>query len=170
MARIAPRKRSALALPRDRDQLTLELEGKSVALTNLRKLFWSDGLTKRDLLQHLLHFDLDPTPGASFDDVRAAALLVREPLAALGMKVLVKTTGSRGLHLYVPIERGPTQKQVWGVAKQVAFAAAAQHPELLIAEYRVAKRPSGRVLVDYSQNAWGRTLASIYSSRPRPCT
>ncbi len=42
------------------------------------------------------------------------------------------------------------------------------HPALITAEYRVAKRPHGRVLVDYNQNAWGRTLASIYSVRPRP--
>ena len=45
---------------------------------------------------------------------------------------------------------------------------AARHPELMTAEYRVAKRPRGRVLVDYNQNAWGRTLASVYSVRPRP--
>src|SRR5215471_3317958 len=43
-----------------------------------------------------------------------------------------------------------------------------RHPQLITAEYRVAKRPHGRVLVDYNQNAWGRTLASIYSVRPRP--
>jgi bifunctional non-homologous end joining protein LigD len=42
------------------------------------------------------------------------------------------------------------------------------HPALITAEYRVAKRPSGRVLVDYNQNAWGRTLASVYSVRPKP--
>ena len=45
---------------------------------------------------------------------------------------------------------------------------AARHPALITAEYKVAKRPRGRVLVDYNQNAWGRTLASIYSVRPRP--
>ena len=44
---------------------------------------------------------------------------------------------------------------------------AARHPALVTAEYRVAKRPRGRVLVDYNQNAWGRSLASIYSVRPR---
>jgi bifunctional non-homologous end joining protein LigD len=45
---------------------------------------------------------------------------------------------------------------------------AVRHPALMTAEYRVARRPRGRVLVDYNQNAWGRTLASIYSVRPRP--
>ena len=60
------------------------------------------------------------------------------------------------------------QKQVWTFAKALAQELAARHPELMTAEYRVAKRPQGRVLVDYNQNAWGRTLASIYSVRPRP--
>jgi bifunctional non-homologous end joining protein LigD len=45
---------------------------------------------------------------------------------------------------------------------------AARHPRTLTSEYRIAKRPAGRVLVDYNQNAWGRTLASVYSVRPRP--
>src|SRR5205085_10721879 len=45
---------------------------------------------------------------------------------------------------------------------------AARQPQIITAEYRVAKRPRGRVLVDYNQNAWGRTLASVYSVRPRP--
>jgi bifunctional non-homologous end joining protein LigD len=70
--------------------------------------------------------------------------------------------------VYVPIVRGPTQKQVWGFAKQFAQSLEQLRPELITAEYRVAKRPEGHVLVDYNQNAWGRTLASIYSVRPKP--
>ena len=84
------------------------------------------------------------------------------------MKPLVKTSGSKGLHVYVPIVRGPAQKAVWTFAKALAVELAARHPALMTSEYRVAKRPRGRVLVDYNQNAWGRTLASIYSVRPRP--
>ena len=84
------------------------------------------------------------------------------------MAPIVKTTGSRGLHVYVPIVRGPTQKQVWSFAKRFAFDLAALRPDVVTAEYRIAKRPAGRVLVDYNQNAWGRTLASAYSPRPRP--
>ena len=93
-----------------------------------------------------LHFDLDPVPDAGFERVRETARVLRIALQGLGMTPLVKTTGSRGLHLYVAIVRGPTQKQVW----------------------TFAKRPPDRVLVDYNQNAWGRTLASVYSPRPRP--
>ena len=115
-----------------------------------------------------VHFDLDPGPGASWENVLACGLIVRDALGALKMPSLVKTTGSKGLHIYVPIVRGPVQKDVWTFAKALAGELAARHPALMTSEYRVAQRPRGRVLVDYNQNAWGRTLASIYSVRPRP--
>lgn len=115
-----------------------------------------------------VHFDLDPGPGAMFDQVRETAAIVREALEALTMKPLVKTSGSKGMHVYVPIVRGPVQKQVWTFAKALAVELASRHPALMTSEYRVAKRPTGHVLVDYNQNAWGRTLASIYSVRPTP--
>ena len=115
-----------------------------------------------------VHFDLDPGPGAQWAHVLECGLIVREALETLKMPPLVKTTGSRGLHVYVPIERGPVQKQVWTFAKALAVELAARNPKLMTAEYKVVKRPHGRVLVDYNQNAWGRTLASIYSVRPRP--
>jgi len=113
-----------------------------------------------------VHVDLDPGPGVRFDKVLDAALIVRDALEALGMTPLVKTTGSKGVHIYVPIVRGPLQKQVWHFAKALAQTLADRHPTLLTSEYRIAKRPKGRVLVDYNQNAWGRTLASVYSPRP----
>jgi bifunctional non-homologous end joining protein LigD len=64
--------------------------------------------------------------------------------------------------------RGPLQKQVWSFAKSFSKELAARNPKIITAEYRVAKRPAGRVLVDYNQNAWNRTLASVYSVRPKP--
>jgi len=115
-----------------------------------------------------LHFDLDPVGEIEFATLREAAGVVNETLGALGMPTWVKTTGSRGLHVYVPIVRGPTQKQVWEVSKTIALDVARRHPRLLTAVYKKAARPAGRVLVDYNQNAWGRTLASVYSVRPRP--
>lgn len=115
-----------------------------------------------------LHFDLDPVPDASFGRVLETALRVREALDEMRIPSYPKTTGSRGIHIYVPIVRGPVQKQVWIFAKRTARELAARHPELITAEYRIHKRPAGRVLVDYNQNAWGRTLASVYSVRPTP--
>ncbi|PYO05713.1 MAG: hypothetical protein DMD75_27180 [Candidatus Rokuibacteriota bacterium] len=110
----------------------------------------------------------DPVKGATFVQVREAALIVRETLDSLKMPSYPKTTGSRGIHVYVPIVRGPTQKDVWSIAKTISVSLAGAHPQLLTAEYRVARRPTERVLVDYNQNAWGRTLASVYSVRPHP--
>lgn len=115
-----------------------------------------------------VHFDLDPGKGATFDHVRECALIVKDALESLGMKPLVKTSGSKGMHVYVPIVRGPLQKAVWTFAKALAVELASRHPALMTSEYRVAKRPAGRVLVDYNQNRWGSTLASIYSVRPTP--
>jgi len=113
-----------------------------------------------------LHFDLDPGAGATFDHVRETGLILREALDTLKMPSLVKTTGSKGLHVYVPIVHGPEQKEVWYFAKQLSSLLAQRHPKLMTAEYRKEKRPPGRVLVDYNQNRWGATLASIYSVRP----
>jgi len=115
-----------------------------------------------------LHFDLDPVDPAPFDRVREVALMIRDELERMGARAYAKTTGSSGIHVYVPIVRGPVQKQVWSFAKSFALEMARRAPGLATAEYRVARRPAGRVLVDYNQNAWGRTLASIYSIRPRP--
>jgi bifunctional non-homologous end joining protein LigD len=115
-----------------------------------------------------LHFDLDPGPGADFARVREVALRVREILDSLKIPTYPKTTGSKGIHVYIPIVRGPLQKEVWTFAKAIAIELESRHPEIITAEYRKVKRPYGRVLVDYNQNAWGRTLASIYSVRPTP--
>jgi bifunctional non-homologous end joining protein LigD len=148
-------------------------------IDNIPSLLWVINLGCIDLNQwyarcdevyrpDYLHFDLDPGEGASFTQVREAALILRETLETLRMQPLVKTTGSRGMHVYVPIVRGPDQKAVWTFAKVVAIELASRHRGLMTSEYRVANRPKGRVLVDYNQNRWGSTLASIYSVRPRP--
>ena len=115
-----------------------------------------------------LHFDLDPVGPTPFESVLEAALLVRDALSSLKIQSYAKTTGSRGIHVYVPIARGPLQKQVWAFAKTFSQELASRHPSVITAEYRIAKRPPGHVLVDYNQNAWNRTLASVYSVRPKP--
>jgi bifunctional non-homologous end joining protein LigD len=115
-----------------------------------------------------VHFDLDPVEGTPFATVREVALAVRDGLEGLGMKPVVKTTGSSGMHVYVAIVRGPLQKQVWTFAKAFAQALEKAHPDIATAEYKIANRPAGRVLVDYNQNRWGATLASVYSVRAKP--
>ena len=148
-------------------------------VNNLASLLWVVNLGCIDLNQwyatcddvnrpDYLHFDLDPTPGAHFHHVLETACAVREQLDAIQIPSYPKTTGSRGIHIYCPIVRGPLQKQVWTFAKKFAQELAGKFPQLITAEYRVAKRPEAHVLVDYNQNAWGRTLASVYSVRPKP--
>jgi bifunctional non-homologous end joining protein LigD len=114
-----------------------------------------------------LHFDLDPN-NAPFAAVREAALIVRDALTTLGMTPYAKTSGSKGMHVYVAIKRGPEQHTVWSLAKSISFELAKAHKDLLTSEYKIAKRPANRVLLDYNQNRLGATLASIYSVRPTP--
>src|SRR5437773_1244875 len=85
-----------------------------------------------------LHFDLDPTPGAKFQHVLETALLVRRALDELEIRSYAKTTGSRGIHIYVPIVRGPKQKEIWKFVKALAEAMEARHPNIITAEYRVS--------------------------------
>ena len=94
--------------------------------------------------------------------------LVRDALAELKISSYPKTTGSRGLHIYVPIVRGPVQKQVWTFAKSVAKKLEADHGGVITAEYRVAKRPDRHVLADYNQNAWAARWLQSNSVRPKP--
>jgi bifunctional non-homologous end joining protein LigD len=115
-----------------------------------------------------LHFDLDPVKGATWAQMLETADIVHKALTQLKLPAFIKTTGSRGFHIYVPIVRGPTQKEVWTFAKQFAMSLAMLRSDLITVEYRVAKRPRQRVLLDYNQNAWGQTLASVYSVRPQP--
>jgi len=115
-----------------------------------------------------LHFDLDPGEEVGFAQVVETAHAVNDTLRDLGMPTYAKTTGSRGIHVYVPIVRGPTQKDVWTVAKTISLDITRRHPRLTTAVYRKEIRPRDRVHVDFNQNAWGRTLASVYSVRPRP--
>ena len=120
--------------------------------------------TKPDFLV----IDLDPQEGAPFEKVRVAALHVKEALDAWGLPACIKTSGKSGLHLYVPIVRGPTQREVHAVARDLAIAIAARHPRLFTTEYRIAARPRGTVLLDFNQNSAGHTLAGAYSVRPTP--
>ena len=115
-----------------------------------------------------LHFDLDPGDGTTFEQACECSLILRDALTSLGMKPYVKTTGSRGLHVYVALKRGPLQETVHSFAKALATELTSRNPRLMTVGYRVSARPKGRVVVDYKQNAWGQTLASIYSVRPKP--
>jgi len=110
-------------------------------------------------------FDLDPAEGAVFDDVVAVARLVKETLDLLDLEGFPKTSGSRGIHVLVPIARRSSFAETREFAAVVAGALARAHPGLVTTEWAREKRRG--VLVDANQNAPGKTNASVYSVRPR---
>ena len=115
-------------------------------------------------------FDLDPSEGVGFEEVIEVARLVKETLDLLELESFPKTSGSRGIHVLVPIARRHTFAEVREFAGIVAGALARAHPGLVTTEWTRQKRRG--VLVDANQNGPGRTNATVYSVRPRagrPC-
>jgi bifunctional non-homologous end joining protein LigD len=110
-------------------------------------------------------FDLDPSEGSGFDEVIEVALLVKQALDVLELESVPKTSGSRGIHVLVPITRRHRFDEVREFAGIVAGALARAHPGLVTTEWTRAKRKG--VLVDANQNGPGKTTASVYSVRPR---
>ncbi|MEV7419075.1 DNA ligase polymerase domain-containing protein [Streptomyces sp. NPDC089919] len=111
-------------------------------------------------------FDLDPGPPATVVECCATAGWLRERLTADGFHVFAKTSGSKGLHLSVPLEPTPAE-QVSAYAKQLAQEAERELPELVVHRMAKALRP-GKVFVDFSQNAAAKTTAAPYTLRARP--
>ncbi len=112
-----------------------------------------------------LIFDLDPPNG--FEQARGAAPLVRDLLTRLGLVSFVMTTGSRGLHVLVPLDRSATFDTVRGFARAAATHLAEQHPDTLTVEARIAKRGQ-RLFLDTTRNAYAQTGVAPYAVRARP--
>jgi bifunctional non-homologous end joining protein LigD len=110
-------------------------------------------------------FDLDPAEGATFEDVITVARLVKDTLDLLELEACPKTSGSRGIHILVPVARRHTFGDAREFAAIVAGALARAHPGLVTTEWSRKKRKG--VLVDANQNRLGATNASVYSIRPR---
>jgi bifunctional non-homologous end joining protein LigD len=110
-------------------------------------------------------FDLDP-PDDGFALAIRIAHLVREALEELGLRSYVKTSGADGIHVLVPITRRSTFDETYEFAERVSRSLEVQHPGLATTEW--LKRKRSGVLVDHRQNGWGKTIASVYSVRPRP--
>jgi bifunctional non-homologous end joining protein LigD len=111
--------------------------------------------------------DLDPSPGSRYQDVVDIALVVKELLDNLGLRSYPKTSGSAGLHIYIPVEAVYTYEQVRKFAHVLASMVTEVLPHIATIERAVKKR-SHKVYVDYLQNVLGKTLSSVYSVRPRP--
>ena len=109
--------------------------------------------------------DLDPGEGATFAKVLDVARWVRDELDALDVPGVPKTSGSRGLHVYIPLPRHTTYESGLLLCQLVATIVATKHPRVATIERKVAARPRGTVYVDYLQNILGKTLATAYSAR-----
>lgn len=123
---------------------------------------------RRDRLDRpdLLVIDLDP-PEEDFDAAVEAALLVLDVLEELGLASGTKTTGGKGLHIVVPIERRTDQAELKRAAARLTAIAVARRPDLVTDAFRKAKR-RGRVMLDPSRNGLGATIVAPYSPRARP--
>lgn len=112
-------------------------------------------------------FDLDVLRPELFEKALQVALLLRDALNEMGLHGYPKTSGGDGVHVYVPIERGPSYTQTRSFANAVAVRLERVHPTLVSTASAMAGREQ-KVLVDYAQNALGKTTVAAYSVRPRP--
>ena len=112
-------------------------------------------------------FDFDPSPGSDWDQVVAAVRLTKVALDRLGLEGYPKLSGSRGMHVYVPLEPVHDYARVRRFVAAVAAQLVAANPDDLTIEWDRSKR-EGRVLIDHNRNASGQTVVSVYSVRPRP--
>jgi len=125
---------------------------------------WSSRVDKPERPDWVM-FDLDPAEGATFEDVVTVARLVKDTLDLLELEGYPKTSGSRGIHILMPVARRHTFAEAREFASIVAGALARAHPGLVTTEWSKQKRKG--VLVDANQNRPGATNASVYSVRPR---
>jgi len=160
-SRERPRQRRRIDAPLVNDELAL-LWMTNMACIDLNT--WYSRVDRLDRPDFVL-FDLDPSPDVGFPETVQVALLVKEALDTIGLESFCKTSGADGIHVLVPIERRSTYEDTRQFAEIVAGALAATHRGLVTTEWSKAKRRG--VLIDANQNGEGKTIASVYSVRPK---
>ena len=157
-----PRQRRRIDAPLVNDELAL-LWMVNMGCIDLNA--WYSRIDKPDRPDWVL-FDLDPSPDVGFPETIEVALLVKQALDALELESFVKTSGSEGIHILVPIARRHTYADTREFSAIIANALARTHRGLVTTEWTKAKRRG--VLIDSNQNGEGKTIASVYSVRPKP--
>jgi len=157
-----PRQKRWINAPLVNDELAL-LWMANMACIDMNA--WYSRVDKLDRPDFVL-FDLDPSPDVGFEESVQVALHVKEALDALGLVSFAKTSSADGMHVLVPIERRHTYDDTRRFAEIVAGAIARSYPKLATTQWSKAKRRG--VLIDANQNGEGKTIASVYSVRPRP--
>jgi bifunctional non-homologous end joining protein LigD len=156
-----PRQRRKISAPLVNDELAL-LWMVNMGCIDLNT--WYSRVDKPERPDFVL-FDLDPSDDVGFKETVEVALLVKQALDALKLESVVKTSGSDGIHVLVPIARRHTYDDTREFSAIVASALARTHRGLVTTEWTRAKRRG--VLIDSNQNGEGKTIASVYSVRPR---
>jgi bifunctional non-homologous end joining protein LigD len=128
---------------------------------------WHSRLKSLDSPDYAI-LDLDPGPRVPFSRIVQVAHWVREELEALGLHGVAKTSGSRGIHVVIPLPRRTSYETSAALAEQVARRVARAHPREATVERSIGERPAGSIYVDHMQNARGKTLASVLSVRAKP--
>jgi len=154
------------------DTITFPIIDGLAALTYLANLAslelhvhqWTVGRNGQPRNPNRLVIDLDPGDPAGLPECAQVALLVRERLADRGLACVPVTSGSKGLHLYAPLDGSRNGRAVSDLAKEVADGLAKDHRSLVTSQMTKAKRP-GKVFLDWSQNAPAKTTVSPYSLR-----
>ncbi len=160
--RDSPRQRRKIRAPLVNDELAL-LWMVNMGCIDMNT--WYSRVDKPSRPDFVL-FDLDPSDDVGFKETIQVALLVKQVLDALELESCVKTSGSDGIHVLVPIARRHTYDQTREFCEIVASTLARTHRGLVTTEWTRAKRRG--VLIDSNQNGEGKTIASVYSVRPRP--
>ena len=146
-----------------------------ILLNDLPSLVWSANMANLEIHPFLakapqierptmLVFDLDPGEGADILSACEAAFHVKDVLDRLNLKSFVKVSGSKGIHLHVPLNTNVTYEVTQPFAKSIAQLLAREHPNLIVSEMPKTKR-RGKVLVDWSQNDAHKTTVNVYSLR-----
>jgi len=156
-----PRRTRAINAPLVNDELSL-LWMVNMGCIDLNT--WYSRLDKPDRPDFVL-FDLDPSPDVGFAETVEVALLLKQALDALELESFPKTSGADGIHILVPIARRHTFEDTRSFSEIIARALAMSHRGLVTTEWSKAKRRG--VLIDSNQNGEGKTIASVYSVRPK---
>jgi bifunctional non-homologous end joining protein LigD len=137
-------------------------------LANLAAIEIHMPLSKTDSREKpdFVFFDIDPELPVSFEEATTVALLLKEKLDKLGLKSYVKTSGKKGLHVLIPIQREYTFRDTRAFVHKIGQQLAKEH-EIVVSEFAETKKP-GKVFVDYLQNSHGRTMVCPYSLRVTP--
>jgi DNA ligase D-like protein (predicted polymerase) len=153
---------------RTADEIVIDDAAGLAWVANLGCLDLNPHAIRADDLDHPdeLRIDLDPVPGVPWDDIRRVALVAREVLADMSLAGWPKTSGSRGIHINIRIERRWTFDQVRRAALALAREVERRAPDLATSKWWKEERHG--VFLDYNQNAKDRTVASAYSVRPVP--